>query len=211
MRPHPGEVNMLYERCAEVNEEFWQELSRLSPADVTRRTGAAFGEGVFHLPFLNLVLKIDPVRRTIEVEGESRDLSFRICLTALLYLSRVDPAALGQLLSPLELTGGATFFPERGPHAVPNLPLEERFGHDLTGFLQAGEFLGGEPLAAGDAALAFQLFPGLTVEVILWLADEEFPAQVSFRVPGSLERLWHLDAVLALMQLLTRELLAAAV
>jgi hypothetical protein len=48
------------------------------------------------------------------------------------------------------------------------------------------------------------------VEVILWLADEEFPAQVSFRVPGNLERIWHLDAVLALMQLLTRELLAAA-
>ena len=198
---------MLYERCAEVNEEFWQELSQLPPGEVTRRTGAAFTGSAFHLPFLNLVLKIDLAERTIEVEGEPRDLSFRICLTALLYLTRVDPQALGPLVSPLELTGGATFFPERGPHAVPNRPLEERFGHDLAGFLKAGEQLGAAPMSAGDAALAFQVFPGLTVEVILWLADEEFPAQVSFRVPGSLERLWHLDAVLALMQLLTGELL----
>ncbi len=201
---------MLYERCEEVNEEFWQELTHLSPAEVSPRTGAAFAGGAFRLPFLNRVLQIDPVRRTIQVEGASRDLSFRTCLTALLFLCRVDPATLGPLLSPLELTGGATFFPARGPHAVPNAPLEERFGHDLPGFLRAGALLGGAPGTAGDAALAFQIYPGLTVEVILWLADEEFPAQVSFRVPGALERLWHLDAVLALMQLLTQELLAAA-
>ena len=200
---------MLYERCAEVNQEFWQELTQLAPEEVTRRTGAALGEGVFYLPFLNRVLKVDLARRSLAAEGESRDLSFRICLTALLYLCRVDPHTLGPLVSPLELTGGATFFPERGPHAVPNRPLEERFGHDLPGFLKAGDCLGATPVSAGDAALAFQVFPGVTVEVILWLADEEFPAQVSFRVPGSLERLWHLDAVLALMQLLTQELLAA--
>jgi hypothetical protein len=200
---------MLYEKCEEVNAEFWQELAELSPPEVARRTNASFTGGIFRLPFLNRILDVDPVGRTIQVEGEPRDLSFRVCLTALLYLCRVDPAALGHLVSPLELTGGATFFPARGPHSVPNAPIEERFGNDLTGFLQAGASLGGQPRAAGDAALAFQVYPGLTVEVILWLADDEFPAQVSFRVPGALERLWHLDAVLALMQLLTQELLAA--
>ena len=201
---------MLYEKCEEVNAEFWQELAQLPPADVARRTGASFAEGIFRLPFLNRVLDLDPVRRTIQVEGPPRELSFRVCLTALLFLCRVDPAALGPLVSPLELTGGATFFPKRGPHAVPSEPLEERFGNDLTGFLQAGASLGAEPRTAGDATLAFQVYPGLMLEVILWLADDEFPAQVSFRVPGALERLWHLDAVLALMQLLTQELLTAA-
>jgi hypothetical protein len=199
-----------YEKCEEVNAEFWEELVQLPPTEVARRTGAAFTGDIFRLPFLNRILDLDPVQRSIQVEGEPRDLSFRICLTALLFLGRVDPPALGPLVSPLELTGGATFFPERGPHAVPNTPLEERFGQDLTGFLQAGESLGAQRLATGDAALAFQIFPGLTLEVILWLADDEFPAQVSFRVPSTIERLWHLDAVLALMQLLTQELLAAA-
>ena len=202
---------MRYEKCTEVNEEFWQELSQLAPAEVTQRTGVTFVEGVFRLPFLNRVLKIDPLRRTLQVEGaESRDPGFRLCLTTLLYLSHVDPAALGSLVSPLELTGGATFFMERGAHGLPHSPLEERFGHDLPIFLKAGELLGAKRETAGDAALNFQVFPGLTVEVILWLADEEFPAQVSFQVPNSLERVWHLDAVVGLLQLLTQELLAAA-
>lgn len=202
---------MLYEKCEEVNAEFWQELAQLSPAEVTRRTGAALAAGAYRLPFLNRVLTLNPETRTLQMEGDgARDPDFRLCLTALLYLARVDPAALGPLVSPMELTGGAAFFTARGPHAIPRAPLEERFGHDLTGFLQAGERLGGELRAAGDAALAFQVFPGLTVEVILWLADEEFPAQVSFRVPGTLEKIWYLDAVLALMQLLTRELLTVS-
>ena len=202
---------MLYERCAEVNGEFWREVADLAPGAVSRRTGAAFFEGVYRLPFLNRVLVLDPLSRTLKIEGGgAREPDFRLCLTSLLYLSRVDPQALGPLVSPQELTGGSTFFTKVGPHAVPRAPLEERFGEDLPGFLAAGERLGAAPRSAGDAALAFQVFPGLTVEVTLWLADEEFPAQVSFRVPGRLERVWHLDAVLALLQLLSREMLAAA-
>ncbi len=48
------------------------------------------------------------------------------------------------------------------------------------------------------------------MEIILWLADAEFPAQVTFKVPGHLERVWHLDAVLAFLQLISGELLAGA-
>ena len=202
---------VLYEKCAEVSGEFWQELGKLPPGDVTRRTGAAFAEGRYRLPFLNRQLIIDPAARWLEVEGAGvPETGFRLCLTALLYLARVAPDVLGAPVSPLELTGGTAFFTERGPHAMPRAPLEERFGDDPEGFLLAGNRLGAKHVQAGDAALQFQVFPGLAVEIILWLADAEFPAQVSFRVPGHLERVWHLDAVLAILQLLVGELLAAA-
>ena len=202
---------MLYEKCAEVSGEFWQELGELPPADVTRRTGVAFQGGRYRLPFLNRRLVIDPAKHRLEVEGAGGpEPGFRLCLIALLYLTRVDTGALGTLISPLELTGGATFFTERGPHALPRAPLEKRFGDDPEGFLLAGNRLGTKRVQAGDVALQFQVFPGLAVEIILWLTDAEFPAQVSFRVPGHLERVWHLDAVLALLQLISGELLAAA-
>ncbi|MFH1597018.1 MAG: DUF3786 domain-containing protein [Pseudomonadota bacterium] len=200
---------MVYEKCAEVSEEIWNDLRERDPAEVTRRTGAEFREGVYRLPFLERVLLVDPGRRRIEFAGSPEaDPGFRVCLTALLYLLHLDTAILGAPLSPLELPGGATFF--RGHHGLPNGPLEQRFGQDLAGFRAAGDRLKAETRPAGDAALALQVFPGLTVELILWRGDEEFPAQVSFTLPAHLDRFWFLDAVLGLLTLATQELINAA-
>ncbi len=202
---------MPYEKCAEVSEEFWRELRQTDPEAVTRRTGAVFSGNSYRLPFLDRELLVDLAEHRILVSGaEDVEPGFRLCLTALLYLLYVDPIALGPLVSPLDLPGGTTFIQKSGPHSLPNKPLEDRFGSDLEGFLAAGRRLGAEVRQAGDGALALQVFPGLMVEVILWQADEEFPAQVSFAVPSHLDRFWHLDAVLGLLTVVVQELLKAA-
>jgi hypothetical protein len=46
--------------------------------------------------------------------------------------------------------------------------------------------------------------------VILWQADEEFPAQASFTVPSHIDRFWHLDVVLGLIVVVVQMLLTAA-
>jgi hypothetical protein len=199
---------MSYESCRDVGENFWQELQQADPEEVVARTGASYAQGRYRLPFFHGTLIIAPARTTGQVDGVAGDPGFRACLTALLYLLRLDPARLGPATSPLELTGGATFF--RGHHGIPHTPLEARFGSDPAAFRAAGAALGGQPLAAGDAALAFTVFPGLLVEVILWLADAEFPAQVSFTVPSRLEEFWHLDAVWGLLQMVATALLQNA-
>ena len=134
------------------------------------------------------------------------DPGFRACLLALSYLLRLVPSALGPPISPLELPGGTTFF--RGHHGLPSAPLEARFGRDLAGSWPPARSSGRKP-PAGDAALALRVFPGLTVAVILWQADEEFPAQVSFTLPAHLDRFWFLDAVWGLLSLVAQELLKA--
>lgn len=199
---------MSYEECAEVSQEFWNELGERDPGEVNGRTGVVFQEGEYHLPFLDRELRIDPSRRQIRVlPGPEGDPGFRACLSALSYLLHLDPKGLGPCISPLELPGGATFF--RGHHGLPNAPLEARFGRDLAGFLAAGHKLKAETRPSGDAALALRVFPGLTVEVILWQGDEEFPAQVSFTLPAHLDRFWFLDAVWSLLNLVAQELLKA--
>lgn len=200
---------MAYEKCIEVSEEIWHDLRERDPAEVTGRTGVEFQDGAYQLPYLDRKLLIDPTRREIRETGAATaEPGFRACLAALTYLLHLEPKGLGPGISPLELPGGATFF--RGHHSLPNAPLEARFGRDLAGFLAAGQKLKAETRPAGDAALALQVFPGLTVEVILWRADEEFPAQVSFTLPAHLDRFWFLDAVWGLLNLVTQELLRAA-
>ena len=201
---------MLYEKCSEVNADYWQELRQADPADIRRRTGITLQDSVWRLPFLNRELTLDLQQERLWItEAPEREPGFRACLTALLYLLKIDSSALGAPVSPLELTGATIFFVARGPHALPNAPLEEIFGSHRPAFLEAGRRLGATEREAGDAALALQVFPGLTVEVILWEADEEFSAQVSFTVPANLDRFWYLDAVLGLLQLVVRELIAA--
>jgi len=202
---------MAYEKCAEVSPEIWQDLQTQDSGEVSARTGAVFRQGLYFLPFLDRRLLIDPALRQVQLDGTPEaDPGFRVCLTALLYLLKVEKAALGPPVSPLELPGGTTFIQARGPHSLPAAPLEARFGKDAAAFLAAGRRLQAEPRVAGDAALAFQVFPGVVVEVILWLADEEFPAQVSFMVPANLDRFWHLDAVLGLLDVVARELIKVA-
>jgi len=202
---------MLYNRCAEVNEEFWRDLIQADPEDILRRTGVRRQQNVFRFPFFNqeAVADLDQ-KRVFRTDAPEEEPGFRRCLVTLLYLLLIDTAGLGQPISPLELTGATTFFQSRGPHAIPSAPLEKRFGRDLAGFLEAGRSLGAEPRDQGDGAFALPVYPGLSVGVTLWEADEDFPAQVSFTVPANLDRFWQLDAVLGLMGLVVKELLRAA-
>jgi hypothetical protein len=202
---------MLYNRCAEVDEEFWRALGQADPEDIFRRTGIRRHENVFHFLYFNQEALVDLDRqRVFRTATPEEEPGFRLCLITVLYLLFVDNAGLGPPVSPLELTGATIFFQSRGPHAIPSAPLEDRFGRDLAGFLEVGRRLGAAKRPNGDSALAFQVFPGLTVEVILWVADDEFPAQVSFTVPSGLDRFWQLDAVLGLMGLVVKGLLRAA-
>ena len=201
---------MLYNQCAAVNEEFWRDLRQADQEDIARRTGIRRHRNVFHFSFFNQAAVVDlDQQRVFRAAAPDEEPGFRLCLISLLYLLYVDTAMLGPSLSPLELPGATTFFQSKGPHALPSAPLEERFGRDLTGFSQVGALLGAERRTSGDGALAFQVFPNLPVEVILWEADEEFPAQVSFTVPSQLDRFWQLDAVLGLIGLVVKEMLRA--
>lgn len=199
---------MAYEKCNEVSKEIWNDLKERDPAEVTGRTGVSFRDGLYHLPFLDRELLVDPDGQEIRVaQAPGGEPGFRACLSALTYLLHLDPKGLGPCISPLELPGGSTFF--RGHHGLPAAPLEARFGQDLAGFLAAGQKLKAETRPSGDAALALSVFPGLTVEVILWRGDDEFPAQVSFTLPAHLDRFWFLDAVWGLLNLVAQELLKA--
>ena len=204
------EANILYQKCRDVDESLWEALARANPEEVERRTGVQYVQGKYILPFLNRTLLVYPgQRRILGHEKSPQEPEFQLCLTAMLFLLNVDANQLpSRQVSPKEYKGGVVFF--RGPHALPTVRLEESLGSEPELFLHVGRSLGGTEVSQGDAAVALKAYPNLNVEVILWLGDEEFPPQIILTTPAALERYWPLDAIWALLNVVTREFWRAA-
>jgi hypothetical protein len=60
-----------------------------------------------------------------------------------------------------------------------NRRLAHTFGSDRTAFESAARALGGEQLSFGNASFAFRILPRVWLAVVLYLADEEFPASAN--------------------------------
>ncbi|HSJ53380.1 MAG TPA: DUF3786 domain-containing protein, partial [Anaerolineae bacterium] len=60
-----------------------------------------------------------------------------------------------------------------------NLRLARAFGSERAAFEAAARSLKGESLSFGDASFLFRMLPRLWLAVVLYLADDEFPANAN--------------------------------
>ena len=166
---------------------YWERLRALTPTDVVGRSQCAYHEpsGYYEVTFLGSIVWVDPNReRFLSPNGEIMDLPLEAALPILVYLAEAHNIPLaGRFVSAKDLKGGEMFF--RGPHSFPVAPLEQAFGADKDGFLAAGKKCGGVPGTLGDASFQVMAFPRVPLQVLLWLTDEDFHAQISFSFDGS--------------------------
>jgi hypothetical protein len=91
--------------------------------------------------------------------------------------------------------------------------LAKAFGNDLDAFEQAARNAGGEkrfPMAGaplGDAAYAYQALPRVTLLVVYWLGDEDFPPNSQILFDAAVRHHMPTDACAILGSTLTRRLL----
>ncbi len=192
-----------------VWEQLWEKLASEMPEQTCERTGAVYDKehGCFLLSVLHKQLCLDPKNQQclcMDTALTEHDL-----LLAALYMSGAQAVPLAhRWISPLELPTGAMFF--RGQHALPTGHLEEAFGTDKESFQHAAQALGGCPLTFADSSYAFSVFPRVPVAVLLWLADDEFPARGRFLVDETIQAHLSLDAILGVCELVTMALLKEA-
>lgn len=82
-------------------------------------------------------------------------------------------------------------------------------GNDLDAFARAARALGGAPLALGDAAYAFAVLPQVSVAVVVWQGDDEFPASYRVLFDAAASHQLPTDACAIVGSTLTRRLVAA--
>ena len=188
----------------------WDELRRLSPEKVCESAGVDFDNKTetYHMKSFGTDITVFP---NDEIFSGDSPLS-EIFLQRLGYFSRLSMITYlvnfkniplsGELLKPVNLKGGDIFF--RGSHLLPFDKLAERFGNDAEAFLKRGLELGGESMDYGDASLKLYPLPKFPVILILWKADEEFPARFDLLLDSSSELQLPIDIIwsIAMMSLL---------
>ena len=80
---------------------------------------------------------------------------------------------------------------------------------DTARFCQAADHFGGEPLSLGDAAYTFRALPKISLAVVWWAGDGEFPANANVLFDRASAHALPVDGMAALGSLLCRGLLAA--
>lgn len=161
----------------------WELLAASSPAEVCARAAVAFDResGAYRVLSFGRRFSVGMRDRLIlglEPGGEDflerHAALFR--LSVLWYLvkaTRTCPS--GTLVKPSGLPGGEIFL--KGTHVLPLDALAAKYATRPEAFLAAGAALGGTSAAHGDAAIALSPLPKVPTTVILWTADDEFPAR----------------------------------
>jgi hypothetical protein len=179
----------------------WQRLRHLAAKDVVVRSQCSYlaSAGYYEVGFLGSMIRVDPQQeRFLSPVGEEIALRMEGALAILVYLVEAQNVPLsGRWVSAKDLKGGEMFF--RGPHSFPIALLQQAFGNDRERFLIAGGKYGGVPGTLGDASFQVMAFPRVPVQVLLWLTDEDFPAQINFLFDATIERHLPLDVIFGLV------------
>jgi len=80
----------------------------------------------------------------------------------------------GTLISYKELPGGSIYIQPFTHRAID--PLVRTFGSNPDNLLEVATRIGGHSNGLGDVGVTFRVFPRIPVTLILWRADDEFPA-----------------------------------
>lgn len=172
----------------------WELLCASGPPAVCARAAVTFDPelGAYRVPSFGrrfLVLPQERQIRSLEPGGEPflarhADL-FR--LSVLWYLVRAAPVRpAGRLVRPASLPGGGIF--ATGTHVLPLAALAEKYGTRPHAFLADGAALGGRAVGYADAALELPALPRVPTTLLLWTADDEFPARADLLFDASAPR-----------------------
>ena len=181
----PEIVNNLQERPFAHYCALYRELD---PEEASRRCAVKWdaAAGEFEPVFLGNLYRVawpDFAVRCLERRVPADRLNGlgkgQILLLRHLLEGRLRPA-LGQFLAYQEMPWGDVYIRQFTGRCINRLAFS--YGKRLGDFRAVLKAMGGVPVKGGDAAYALDFLPGLTLRLLLWEADEEFPpsAQVLF-------------------------------
>ena len=172
-------------------EKAWSILVTMSPEDVCKRALVSYDapSGLYAVRSFGMEYHVSVQDQRISSLSPGGDILltrlgdfFRLSLLWYLVDAKEVPCT-GKLTKIEDIKDGLIF--SRGSHTLPLGKLAAKYGTNKEGFIKRGKDLGGETLDFGDASLRLLPFPRIPVTLVLWRADEEFPARSDLMLDSS--------------------------
>ncbi|MGD2050249.1 MAG: DUF3786 domain-containing protein [Chloroflexota bacterium] len=208
-----GGPNHLARRVSELHAQ----LRQANPITLASHTGADFlpagsQQGTFYLPFWGQDISLT-YPEFVGRDNRTGKMLGTMAQALLAYYFTIsdgtDPT--GQWISFSELPDGR--FYTAAFQGYTGGELLKTFGNDDHSFARSAAQIGGwQPRldeTLGDKAFAFQVFPHVTLLVVCWLGDEDFPPSYRILFDAAISHHLSTDACAILGSTLTRRLIKA--
>ncbi len=186
-----------------MHEQFWERLAGLPRAETAQRARCRYlaESDSFVISLLSTDYLVDPARRAIQAATlDGRPAGYLQQLSILAYLvDAKDLPPADRLASVEKLDPGGFFF--RGSHRLPVEKLASVFGPNPQLLHKVGQALNAVPRSFGDASIELCVLPRIPVTLVIWAADEEFPARASIFFDQSATAQLPLDVLFAIAAL----------
>lgn len=154
------------------------EYQHKNSADMVWKTGAEFTNNKFYLDFIGTPIEVTYPEGLVFKKDTQEELGLIEKILILHYLTNAGGSPiLNRSISFKELPGGSIYIEPFTNRCI--RPLIQIFGNDLASFQKSAEKLGGLKGKHGDLSYCFYPLPRIPVTLVLWAADEEFPANAN--------------------------------
>ena len=191
-----------------------QALPALDPQETAAQAGVTFEPserpgGEFIIPFFGQLYRVRWPQGTAWRATDQQEADIATRLLLLHYLLHADGAAMAsKWIAFRNLPGGLGYAAAFEGRA--NRRLARAFGAGRSAFEAAARILGGEPLTFGDASFLFRVLPRLWLAVVLYVADDEFPASANVLFDASASHYLPTEDMAVLGGMLASHLIKAA-
>jgi len=136
-------------------------------------------DGYFNIPFLDRHYRISfPEFDFQDKSANMKEVPLQEQVLILHYLmAGRGPQKTDHWISYREIPGASFYFPSFVKRAID--PLKNVFGQHPEHLEKAASPLEGKSIDFGDVGLEFSLFPRVSLQLILWQGDDEFPPEAN--------------------------------
>ena len=159
-----------------AHEVALEKFRACSLEEMARCSGYLLEGDTLLVDFIDGHYKVDyPSGKFLSVSTSDEELPIITQILILHYLVNLSESLeTGRLISYKELPGGSIYIQPFTHRAID--PLVQSFGANPERLLEVATSIGGQPNGLGDVGITFRVFPRVPVTLILWGADDEFPA-----------------------------------